>query len=89
MDEIILKKPVIFYNFAKKDRTIPLRKRGVGIEVKDLGELKSSIRDILSPRGEKKASFLNKDSESFIKDYAYSIDGQSSKRVKDFIRELA
>ena len=89
MDAIILKKPVIFYNFAKKDRMIPLRKRGVGIEVKNLGELKSAIRDILSPRGEKKVSFLSKDSESFIKDYAYSVDGQSSKRVKDFIRELA
>lgn len=88
MDAIILKKPVISYSFAEKEEIIPLEKRGVGFEIKHPEQLELAIKRVLSLDGSGTLS-SDENFESFVRDYAHKIDGQSSRRVKDLIKELA
>ena len=87
MDGIILKKPIIFYNFSEEKEMIPLKKRGVGFEINKPEQLKPVLENLLLSH-DKRNVLDTKNFDSFIKDYAYKIDGGSSNRVKEFIKEL-
>jgi len=86
LDAIILKKPVITYNITGEG-TMPIEERKVGIEIRHPEELRPAIKNILI-ENKKNDLFRNENFESFIKDFTYKIDGHSSERVKNFIREL-
>ncbi|MFC1667060.1 CDP-glycerol glycerophosphotransferase family protein [Candidatus Omnitrophota bacterium] len=84
MDAIQLRKPVLFYNFFKREELIPLEARGVGIEIRE----PSKIREGLEKAIRNSEFFLDNNLNSFIEDYAYKVDGKASERVKEFLREL-
>ena len=84
----MLKKPVIFYDFAKRDEVMSLKRRGVGFEIKHPEDLTPVIKNLLYYAKMGKSPLKEENFYSFTKDYAYEIDGQSSQRVKNIIREL-
>lgn len=86
LDAVIMRKPVIFYNFLKTEQFVPFEKRGVALGIRRPDELGITIEKMLYNKD--KIFFREENVDNFIRDYAHKIDGQSSSRVKKFIREL-
>lgn len=81
---LILDKPLITLNLEKRNDIVPYVSSGAALGVYNSEDLPGAIRDCLldgSLREKLKAR-----SRQFLRDYAYAIDGLSSKRVIDFIR---
>ena len=87
MDAVILKKPVISYNVTDGSGSIPIEERKIGMVVKSREGLAEALHRVVSG-GETHNLFSDEKFDSFVKDFAYKIDGRSSERVRNFVNEL-
>jgi len=86
LDAVIFGKPVIALNFYKREDLVPFAQRGVALGVNEAGQLYQAVKQIFEDK--KLIDRLASDRESFIYDYAYKIDGGSTERVIDLIKQL-
>ena len=82
---MILKKPIITLNFEKRPDIVPFAPYGASLGVYKPQDILSTIEKVFSDNS--LIERLQTRSQCFINDYAYKIDGQSSKRVLNFILE--
>lgn len=88
LDAVILDKPIITLNMYKRDDYVPFAQRGVALRVDDKQKACEAAREALEDAETIKRLSANR--ESFIRDYAYKVDGNAAKRVKDLIeRQIA
>lgn len=87
MDAVILKKPVISYDVMDRNESIPIEERKIGVVVNSREDLAGALHRIVSGR-ETHNLFPDEKFDSFVKDFAYKIDGRSSERVRNFVNEL-
>ena len=77
------RKPVISIRFRKNKYPLPYVDYGAGFEVSSTEELISKLFLISG-----NPKILEKNQQKFLSDYVYKLDGKSSQRVKDLIREM-
>lgn len=82
---LILDKPFITLNFEKRADVIPYALSGAALGVYRAEDTLPAIKKVFSDN--ELRSRLHEKSKDFIRDYAYMIDGKSSERVLDFIRD--
>lgn len=83
---MVLDKPVIVINFEKRREINPYVRAKVVLEVDKPTDISAAI--IAALENSQAIDEFKAKSRMFIQDYAYKIDGQSSKRVLDFIERV-
>jgi hypothetical protein len=82
MEAVALNKPVIVLNLSEEEDIIDYVKEGIAIGVYSAQDLKTFIQNLL-----KDDSILAKNRQEFIEKHLYKIDGRSSERVADLIKD--
>lgn len=82
---MVLDKPVIVINFEKRREITPYVRTKAALEVTKPIDISAAIRDALENL--EIIDKLRVNSQIFVNDYAYKIDGRSSERVLDFIKK--
>ncbi|MBU4070413.1 MAG: CDP-glycerol glycerophosphotransferase family protein [Nanoarchaeota archaeon] len=84
-DAMFENKPIISLNPLNRPEIIPYVKSGVALKARNKKELINAIKKIRSEK------FLNewvKNKEKFLKNYLFKLDGKSSERVLNAIKEI-
>ena len=86
LDAVIFKKALVTLNLYKRDDLIPFADYGVALGVRRQEDLLPALRRVFKDKGLEDLFGSNRD--RFISDYAYKIDGGSTERVIDLIKQL-
>lgn len=86
LDVVILDKPIISVKVDHDDEVSPLVSQNVAVGIDSPNKLLQAVRHIFED--EKIREELASNRKKFIYDYAYKIDGKSTVRVNELIREI-
>lgn len=84
LEAIIFDKPAITFNLTKREDRVPFAKEKVAIAVYRSEDLSLAIKKALFDQDT--IQNLKSARESFIKKYAYKIDGKARERIKNLIK---